>query len=249
MINQNLHRQAVPLDRTAHRTLRVRLPITDWTVASRLNSLFVAAVEFGDVCLDYPIVFVRASSDAGQPQIASVAVFGLAQGENLFLDGTAWRAHYMPALLRLYPFALGRIDDNAYAICLDTAWDGLSQTEGEALFDAAGQPSELTQRVQQQLEQIESEVQRTRLVCARLLELDLLRAMRFDATLPNGQKVTVDGFLTVNEERLKDLPDAALIELQRSGLLGLVHAHLISLGNMRRLADWRLLRAQGVKAA
>ena len=37
-----------------------------------------------------------------------------------------------------------------------------------------------------------------RLIGARLLELDLLREMRFDATLPNGQQHTVNGFLTVD---------------------------------------------------
>jgi hypothetical protein len=224
--------------------------VTDWTVASRLNSMFVAAVEFGDVCRDFPIVFVRAGTDPdGKTQIASVAVFGLGKEENLYLDGTAWRAAYMPAMLRLYPFALGRIDDKTFAIVLDTAWPGVSTTEGDPLFDAAGEPSELTKLVQQQLEQTEYEVERTRLVGQRLQELGLLREMRFDATLPDGGKLSVDGFLTVDEDKLKALPDADLIDLQRSGLLGLVHAHLISLGHMRRLAEWRLQILQKAQAS
>lgn len=249
MINQNLHSQPVPLDRNAHRQMKVKLPISDWSMAAQLNSLFVAAVEFGDACRDYPIVFVHAgTSPEGQKQIASIAVFGLAQGENLYLDGTHWRATYLPALLRQYPFALGRIDDKSYAICLDQAWSGISPDEGIALFDDTGEPSELTRQVQQQLESIEGEVQRTRLVGERLLALDLLRDMRFDATLPDGQKLTVDGFLTVDEEKLKALGDAEILDLQRSGLLGLVHAHLISLGHMRRLTEWRLQRVQQAKA-
>ena len=244
MINQNLHRQPAALDRATHRELRVQLPVTDWRVASRLNSMFVAAVEFGDVCRDYPIVFVRAGADAqGKQQLAPVAVFGLAQEENLYLDGAAWRARYVPAMLRLYPFALGRVDDKTFAICVDTTWSGLSQTEGQPLFNADGQPSELTQQVQKQLEQTEVEVQRTRLVGERLQALGLLREMRFDATLPDGHKLTVDGFLAVDEDKLKALPDATLLELQRNGILALVHAHLISLGNMRRLAEWRAERA------
>ncbi|MBK7059772.1 MAG: SapC family protein [Rubrivivax sp.] len=245
MINQFLHRKALPLDRDAHRALHARMPVTDWRVASRLNSLFVAAAEFGDVCREYPIVFLHAGKDAaGQLQIAPVAVFGLSAEENLFLDGAAWRAHYMPALLRLYPFAIGRIDDKSFAICVDMDWDGLSQTEGTAMFDEQGQPTALTQSAQQQLEQIEAEIQRTRLVGQRLLELDLLQEMRFDVTMPDGSNVAVEGFYTVNEEKLKALSDATVLDLQRNGLLGLVHAHLISLGNMRRLAEWRLQRQQ-----
>ena len=245
MINQNLHRQAVPLDRVAHRSTRVKLPNADWSVASRLNSMFVAAVEFGDACRDFPIVFVKAGTDPdGKTQVAPVAVFGLSQEENLYLDGATWRAAYMPALLRLYPFGMGRIDEKTFAIALDMSWSGVSTTEGDPLFDAAGEPTELLKTVQQQLEQTEYEVQRTRLVGLRLQELDLLREMRFDATLPGGATVSVEGFLTVDEDKLKALPDAALVDLQRTGMLALVHAHLISLGHMRRLAEWRVQKSK-----
>ena len=248
MINQQLHRQPVALDRVAHRKLRVRLPVTDWSVAAQVSSLFVAAVEFVDTCREYPIVFVRAGTDPeGKAQIAPVAVFGLATQENLYFEAGQWRAQYLPMALRLYPFGLGRVDEKTFAICLDTSWSGVSEAEGEALFDADGEASELTRRVHQQLERTEAEVQRTRLVGARLLELGVLRDMRFDATLPGGQKVSVDGFLTVDEDKLKALPDATLLEMQRSGLLGLVHAHLISLGNMRRLAEWRLQRVEAAR--
>ena len=241
MINQNLHRQPVALDRSAHLNTRVKLPVTDWSVAAGLNSMFVAAVEFGDACRDFPIVFVRAGTEAdGSTPIAPVAVFGLSQGENLYVEGTRWRGAYMPALLRMYPFAMGRVDEQSFAIVIDMAWPGVSQTEGDRLFTETGEVSELTRLVQQQLELAETEVQRTRFVGQKLQELNLLREMRFDAKLPDGNTLSVEGFLTVDEDKLKLLPDATLIEMQRSGILGLVHAHLISLGNMRRLAEWRM---------
>lgn len=241
MINQNLHRQPVALDRSAHLKTRVKLPVTDWSVASGLNSMFVAAVEFGDACREFPIVFVRAGTEPdGSTPIAPVAVFGLSQGENLYVDGTRWRGAYMPALLRMYPFAMGRVDEQSFAIVIDMAWPGVSQTEGDLLFTEKGEVSELTRLVQQQLELAETEVQRTRFVGQKLQELNLLREMRFDAKLPDGNTLSVEGFLTVDEDKLKVLPDTTLIELQRTGILGLVHAHLISLGNMRRLAEWRM---------
>jgi hypothetical protein len=245
VINQNLHRQPVPLDNVAHRNLKVQMPVQDWSVAGRLNSIFLAAVEFGDACREFPIVFIRAGNgEDGKPQIAPVAVFGLSNEENLYLDGTQWRATYMPAVLRLFPFAIGRIDAQNFAVCIDTAWQGLSTTEGHALFDAQGQPTDVMKQVTEQAERTEQEVQRTRLVGQRLLDLDLLREMRFDVTLPDGRAVAVEGFFTVDEEKLKALPDAVVIELTRNGLMGLVHAHLISLANMRRLAEWRLQRME-----
>ena len=244
MINTLLHRQAVPLDSAAHRDLKAQLPVADWSVAARLNSIFLAAVEFADACREFPIVFVRAGQDAdGKPQIAPVAVFGLSAEENLFIqpDGQ-WRASYMPAVLRLYPFAIGRIDEQNFALCVDSAWSALSQGSGEALFNAQGEATEFTRQVVAQAEKTEEEVQRTRLVGERLMQLELLREMRFDVDLPDGQKLAVEGFFTVDEEKLKALPDATLLELARNGLLGLIQAHLISMANMRRLAEWRVQR-------
>ena len=163
----------------------------------------------------------------------------------LFVEGGAWRASYVPAMLRAYPFAIGRLDAQRFAICLDTSWPGLSETEGEPLFQADGQASALLTSTQQRLELIESEVQRTRLVCQKLHELDLLRDMRFDATLPDGRQHSVDGFMTVDEAKLKALPDAVVADLHRQGLLGLIHAHWVSMGNMRRLLEWHIQRHGG----
>lgn len=222
--------------------LRVK-PLEDWGVAGALNSIFVAVTEFIDVCREYPIVFVRAGTDAaGQAQVAPVAVFGLSAGENLYLDGPRWRGHYLPAALRLYPFAMGRLDAENFAICIDTAWPGLSQAEGEPLFDAKGEPSEFTKRILGQLEGYEGEVQRTQKVCERLMALGLLRDMRFDMTTPDGKAFAVDGFLAIDEDKYKALPDDVVLELHRNGVLALLNSHLVSLRNMRRLAEWKVQR-------
>ncbi len=102
--------------------------------------MFVAGVEFGEVCREYPILFVRAGTDPqGKPQVAPIAALGLAPRENLFLQGKAWRALYLPALLRAYPFAIGRAGtDQRAELSIDIGWAGLSQTEGLALFRCAG---------------------------------------------------------------------------------------------------------------
>ena len=48
-----------------------------------------------------------------------------------------------------------------------------------------------------------------------------------------------DGFFMVDEDKLKALPDATLLELQRNGLMNLIQAHWVSLGQMRKLLMWR----------
>ncbi len=250
MINQNLHRKPMALDSAQHRLLKLKLPITDWSVAKDLNATFVAAAEFGDVCREFPIVFVKAGKEPdGSDAIAPLAVFGMTQNQNLYVSGERWRAQYMPAVLRFYPFCIARIDDQRFAICVDSAHAGVNTEEGQPLFEADGKPSELLAGMQKQLEVLEAEIQRTRLVGKRLLELDLLREMRFDATLPDGKQHTVDGFLTVDDAKVTALPDNIVGELHRSGVLGLVHMHWVSLGNMRRLVDWHVERAAAAPAA
>jgi len=249
LINQNLHRQAVALDINQHRHLKLQVPVTDWSVAKDLNALFVAATEFADVAREFPIVFVKAGKEPdGSDAIAPIAVLGLTQGQNLYVTAERWRAEYMPALLRLYPFCIARIDEERFAICVDMAFAGANQKEGMPLFNDDGTAAELLQTMQKQLEVLEGEIQRTRQVGRRLQELGLLREMRFDATLPDGRTHTVDGFLTVDDQKATELPDAVVGELHRSGILGLMHLHWSSLNNMRRLLDWHVERAAAAPA-
>lgn len=243
MINQNLHRQPVALDTALHRKMTLGVPISDWSMAKELNAMFVAAVEFGDVCREFPIVFVRAGKEPdGSDAIAPIAVLGLTQNDNLYLTGERWRAQYMPAILRMYPFCIARLDEEQFAICVDTSFSRTNEAGGQRVFEDDGKPAPLLVEMRTQLETLEAEIQRTRSVGKRLLELGLLKEMRFDATLPDGTQHTVDGFLTIDDQKATDLPESVVYELHRSGMLALMHMHWVSLGNMRRLVDWHAER-------
>jgi SapC len=244
LINPSLYKQPVAVDSGAHRNLKLAQPVSDWSVAAELNAIFVASVEFGDVCCEYPLVFVEAGKDesSGKALVAPIAVLGLTDKSNLYADGGRWRASYMPALLRAYPFGIARQDETRVLVVIDQAYTGWSQTQGQALFDAAGQPSELLGGIREQLETIETEIQRTRLFGTLLIEHGLLQPMRFDATLPDGKALTVEGFMTVDEKKFAELPDALIAEFHRNGVLGLIHAHQISMRHMRRLVEWHAVR-------
>jgi len=257
LINPHLHRQPVALDHEQHRQLKIDFPVTDWSVASRLNAIFVAGTEFSDVCKEFPIVFVRAGREAdGRDQIAPIAVLGVSAEQNLYLTEPAtpggpreWRAAYKPVVLQSYPFCIGRVNEQQFAVCVDASWQGVNPDKGQPLFMADGKPAELLQAMQKHLEVLEGAIQATRTFGQRLLELDLLRDMRFDATLPDGRQHTVDGFLTVDAEKAQVLPDNVLGELHRNGMLGLIQLHWASLGLMRRLMDWHVQRNAPTAAA
>jgi len=176
-------------------------------------------------------------------------LFALAEGtqdreaQNLYLDAQVWRATYVPASLRRYPFAMARMaDPTQLAVMIDREWGGWSEVDGQPLFDVDGQPQPVLEQARKFLEQFETEAERTRLFCARLRDEDLLQDMRFDATLPDGKKLTVEGFLTIDEVKVAGLPDAKVVELHRNGMLGLIHMQQASLPLMRRLLEWRLAR-------
>lgn len=250
MINQQLHRQPVGVDSTAHRNARIK-PLTDWTFSAGLNAIFLTATEFADAARDLPVVFVGAGKDdKGNPVVAPIAVLGMAQNQNLLVqaDGS-WRMRYVPAMLRAYPFATARVDDERYAVVVDAAYGGLQEQEGEALFDAEGKPTEFLANIQKHLELLEGETQRTRSLCDELVKMDVLREMRFDADLPGGRKHTVDGFFAVDQNRLNALTDEKILELHKNGILGLIHAHWLSLGNMRSMLDWYLAANPAAAAA
>jgi hypothetical protein len=258
MIDKNLYPTLTPLQRDTHRDLRWASTTPDYAKTAGLNALFLTAVEMPDACLEYPVVFTNAGQGAdGKNDVAPIAVLGLSPGENLMLDSQAlatggaaapWLATYVPALLRTYPIAIARETDSDYVLCVDTTSQRWSTTEGERLFNDDGTTTPFLDDMRVFLEKLEVEVERTRQVGRRLLELDLLQAMRFDATSPSGQTVTVDGFLAVDETKLLALPDNVLLELTRSGLMKLLQAQLLSMANLSRLVERRWQRADRTAA-
>jgi hypothetical protein len=255
MISSELHKQPIALDRHQHRALKLRDDMNPLRAAAGLNAMFLTAAEFGDACKEYPILFLRAGTNAaGKEQVAPVAVMGLLKGENLFMDSVAgqeptWDGQYVPALLRAYPFTLGQLQAGQWAVCIDQGWAGWSQTEGRPLFSDAGEPTPYMDEMRGFVERLEAEVERTRVVGERLMELKLLQDKRFDATLPDGSPLSVDGFLAADENRINELSDAEILELHRSGALGVLVTHQVSLGNMRSLLTKRLARLAATGAS
>ena len=101
MIPSALYRDPVPLNPVLQRDMRVG-QLSDFSVAKGLHAVYPAAAEFEHAALEYVIVFVHTGDDSatGKRRVAPIVVLGLHLGENLFIDGTRWDAHYMPAFVR-----------------------------------------------------------------------------------------------------------------------------------------------------
>ncbi|HET8748864.1 MAG TPA: SapC family protein [Ramlibacter sp.] len=245
MAQQMYYEKPALLDREKHRHRRVTLN-GGFAFARKSNSLYLAAVEFNEACKEYPIVFTRSPNGKTVP----VAVLGLRDRENLFVDGQArWVARYLPAFLRRYPFVLAELPgDGSLAVCIDEAYPGLGDTEGEALFEADGKETPFLKQTLDFLTRYQREAARTEAFCKKLEEHGLLKETSARADLRDGRSFTVNGLLVVDEEKLMKLPDAVALEMLRSGELHLITAHLLSLSNIQLLAD-RLAQRPEVAAA
>jgi hypothetical protein len=135
-----------------------------------------------------------------------------------------------------------RLGPARFATCFDAASAALAGSEGEPMFTPEGEQSKLMTEIVGQLEKLEVEIQRTQNICRLLRDLDLLQEMRYDATLPDGSKLSLDGFLVIDEAKLNALADDKVLDLHKNGILGLIHAHYISMGNIRKVLEWHAER-------
>ena len=240
----SLYHRSIPLDPAVHRDRKVA-QLTDFSIARELHAVFVTATEFPQAALEFPIVFVETGRHdvAGRPMMSPVALLGLSHGENLHVEGTRWDARYIPAYIRRYPFSTAAMPGaSGINVLVDEAWSGFSDHAGEPLFEAGDAPAPALKRAMDFLERFELEAERTHAFCERLVMLGVLKEMKADATLPNGQTLSVDGFHAIDEEKLHALADGTVLELWRTGLLMLMQVHLMSIANIRHLVNKKAAR-------
>jgi SapC len=245
----SLYRRPIALDPALHRGRKV-VPLSDFSIVGAVHAVPITATEFPQAALEFPIVFVEtgARDSAGRATMTPAALLGLSHGENLYVDRSRWDARYIPAYIRRYPFLTATLPGSGgINVLVDEAWSGFGAQAGEPLFEADDSPAPALRRAMDFLERYEHEAERTRAFCERLRRLGVLEEMKADATLPNGEAISVDGFHTVNEERLRAFPDETVLELWRNGMLMLIQMHLVSIVNIRHLVNRKAARvaAQG----
>jgi hypothetical protein len=205
------------------------------------NAVPISYTEFQLVSREYPIAFT--SGDQGKT-FASVAVLGMAGGENLFFSSGAWTPGvYVPAYVRRYPFCMAKVsvdktEQKERLICVEKAF--LEGERGEAMFDSAGRASPKWGDIERLLTEYEADLERSREMCAILGDYGLLEPFTMQATLPKdkgGAAMHLTGMYRVGEKRLENLNAAQLKNLLRKGVMARIYLHLISLENFSRLLE------------
>lgn len=162
-----------------------------------------------------------------------VAQMGYRQNGNLYVDDSGqWTARYTPAHIRRFPFVLGeRQEAGKYVVMVEQ--ERISpQGEGEPLFEDGEIPKGgIVDRARQFLIEFQKELEQTEALLKPLKETDILVPKTY--TIRQDEKVLgkVGDLQIVDTEKLASLDDATLAGWVRSGLMGLVMAHLHSLDN------------------
>ena len=231
------YKKVVPLNKEKHGKLYIE-PIDSYEFARSTNSLYIAAVEFGKVAREYPIVFGR----DGEAGIFPVVLLGLKNNQNLFVDDKGkWNADYIPAYARRYPFILAtqpKGDDQQFTVCIDEGYPGFNTAkEGQALFNSKGEQSAVLKQAVDFLKDYQNHVQLTSELCKNINELGLLEPMQANIEMKSGSKLSLGGFQCVNRLKLAGLKPDKLSDLIKTGQMELIYAHLFSLNNVVTLMN------------
>jgi hypothetical protein len=234
MPDQRIFSDVAPLSKEAHGDWSLQME-GGYGFTRHLSAAPLVLREMSAAAREYPIVFAR-EGDGIKP----FAILGLKKGENLFVqeDGR-WGGSYVPALLRQYPFVIGRVKDSDQALLsIDQGCAGFNQKgEGEALFDENGAASEVVTKAVDFAQDLAKSLAQTERFCKTLKDLDVLSPMRITLAGPDGEKHEIEGLQTVDREKLKALPNDKLKELLQLNLMEMIFLHLQSLGNLRSLAS------------
>lgn len=197
----------------------------DFSFAAKANAIPVVTDEFFVAAAFYPIVFLQA------PQPVPAAVVGVTPGRNLFVSPNGqWQySAYVPAYVRRYPFIL--VDDPAskqLLLCVDEASSLFGDSGDHPLFDG-DKPSEVTDNAMQFCAVLRQQGEHTDGFVKALQEHELLIPQEVNVQSPtSGEKHTVNGFMNISEEKLRELPDKVYLDWRTKGWIGAIHAHIVS---------------------
>lgn len=221
------------LDSKAHADLRFD-PQPHYGFATSVVSAPLAVSEMAATASSFPIVFPNGG------KLLPVALMALSRGRNLFVsDSGEWLDDYVPAHIRRFPFILQETSvTQRYVVAIDPSAPQFS-TDGDfqPLFNEDGEVPEdgVLAKAKAFLLQFQKEILITEKLLAPLEQHGVLVEQVFNVTRDGKTEVAVDGFRMVDMSKVAELDDAVLAAWTRSGLMGVIYAHLHSQIHVNKL--------------
>ncbi len=228
------------LNNVDHANLRV---ITERSAALGDAVMFAVTYpfEFRQVQAQYPIAVFKNPQDG---QLHPVALFGLSQGENLFLTERGWDAAFIPASIQRAPFLVGFQEDpndpmaeTKRVVTIDVDHPRVNSEMGVAIFTENGGYSDYLQKVSDLLEAVYSGGIQNKALMAALEQHKLLQSMDLDIALADGSHVQLSGFYVIDDLALQQLDGDALDSLNKQSLLLPIYMMVASMSQLRALVQ------------
>ncbi|WP_440875978.1 SapC family protein [Thalassotalea sp. PLHSN55] len=222
----------------AHRDLRVNT--SKYNVEqNQVNSSMVMLSELSSLVHEYPI-FITKNTSTGQFQLT--AILGFEQGENLYLQGDAWQATYLPLDILRRPFRVhlpeGEFDSGA-KLAVDYASPLFQRKVGERIFDEQGAPTPYLDRIQQTFSQLMTGTTQTRNLLQQANELELLSPINLNIDLAEQGNIELNGLYTFDQEAITNLTGSKLKTCHQSGILQVCHLLLSSAIHLDKLIKFK----------
>lgn len=227
------YNSVVPLNAGSHGELKIA-QMKDYSFAKSANSIILAATEFAQAAVHYPVVFSKIGEN-----IQAFAVTGHTSGDNLFVgEDNKWRADtYIPAYVRRYPFLLVQSDNQNLSLGVDEKSDLFGKKTGEPLYEK-GEASNVAKHALAFCYNYRQELEATVALLKQIGDADILIERSADVSMDGGKKkAKITGFSIVDEKKLSELSDDKFLELRKSGALNLIYSHLWSMRSWNNLLD------------
>jgi hypothetical protein len=111
-------------------------------------------------------------------------------------------------------------------------------------FDGQGVKTEVTDRALNFCQSFHQQMQQTIEFSKALQSAQILVERHANVSLPNGESMSLSGFRVVDEEKLRQLSAKTMQKFVERGWMGLIYAHLISMGSMNKLVSLLQTKAQ-----
>jgi hypothetical protein len=243
----------VLLNNVEHKDLKV---VTRYSAeyGDGVHAVLTFPTEYVDIQREYPILF-RRQGDSWQ----SVALLGLEEGENLFLDDGRWNAHYVPGIVARGPFLIGfqrqeieGAERREPVVHVDLDDPRVNELEGEPVFLEHGGNTPYLQRIAAILRGIQEGIAVSKPMFAAFESHGLIEPANIEVEVHADVRYVLRGFHTISRDRLAALDGGALERLNKAGFLEGAFLVLASLGNIRKLIDLknrRMSPAAGTRTA
>jgi hypothetical protein len=207
------YRSLVPFSSTKHRSLTRPKVQASYGFAADTDVIPLLVSEVQQAVRHFPIVFIK---DRQSSVVNLVALVGKGDGKNQFVDANGqWRPWvYIPAWVRRYPFAL------------------MADAKGD------GQPTEQLQKIMEFQRGFLALSQLTERVTNALVQVGVLEDAGFSIRRDQSSKpLNVQGFMVVNETKLKALKMEQVDNLHRADALGLAYAQILSMSHLTQTVN------------